>query len=50
MLVRTTRYFLKKLKEVPAESWIIKPEDAAKKYTDDSVAHLNVQSYREIKR
>lgn len=49
MLVIQCRYFLRKLKDIKAESWIIKPTDATKKFTDHDLSHLNLKSYRDIK-
>jgi hypothetical protein len=50
MLLRTTRYFLKKIKEIPAEPWIVKPEDASVPFSQKDQSHLNIKAHRDIKR
>jgi hypothetical protein len=46
MLLRTTRFFLKRMKEVPAESWIVKPSDATKTFSQEDQSHLNIKVHR----
>jgi hypothetical protein len=50
MLLRTTRYFMKKMKEIPAETWIVKPADASVPFSQQDQSHLSIQVHREIKR
>lgn len=50
MIVRQLRHLYKKMKSVPAESWIVKPDDATKKFDDHNLEHLNLKFYRDVKR
>ena len=50
MLLRTTRYFLKKIKEIPAEPWIVKAEDASVPFSQKDQSHLSIKAHRDIKR
>lgn len=50
MLLRTTRYFLKKMKEIPAETWIVKPTDASIPFSQKDQSHLDIKVHRDIKR
>jgi CDGSH-type Zn-finger protein len=50
MLVRTLRNCIKQLKSVQPEAWIVKPEDAHKRFEDSDTSHLNLKGYREIKK
>jgi hypothetical protein len=50
MLVRSTRYFLKKMKEIPSETWIVKPSDASVPFSQKDQSHLSIKAHRDIKR
>ena len=46
MLLRTARYYLKKIKEVAPEAWVIRPEDATKPFSQHDQSHLKIKPHR----
>lgn len=50
MIVRQLRHFYKKIKAIPPEPWIVKPEDATKRFEEQDVSHLNLKFHRDIKK
>ena len=48
-LITIQRYFVRKLKNVEAESWVQKPEDAYVPFQQKNLDHLNIQYYRDVK-
>lgn len=48
-LITIPSFFVKKLKNVPRESWVQQPQDAYIPFSQRDTQHLNIQYYRDVK-
>ncbi len=50
MIVRQLRHFFKKIKNIPPESWVVRPADATKRYEEQDVSHLDLKIFKDVKK
>ena len=50
MLVRRVACFVRNLKEIPAEEWVLPPSDAPKKFKQSDIKDLNIKNWKDYKR
>ncbi len=42
-------FSVRKLKNIPSESWIQKPQDSPAKFIDSDLSHLNIKYHKDLK-
>lgn len=44
------KYLVRKLKQVPREEWVVRPQDAYIPFQERSVGHVDIKYFRDVKK